>query len=274
MIQDVFKSILLGIIQGFTEFLPVSSSGHIVLAKELLSIQMYGLLFEVVLHFGTFLSVAVIFRREIYNICFFLYKGILNAFRNRSLKVLTDNADSFLGILIIVGTIPGAAAGIIFKDVISVMFQSPLVVSYSLIVTGIILYSTKYIGEKKKPLSLLSALLIGCAQVFALLPGISRSGVTISAGIFAGISKEKAVKFSFFLSMPVIFGATVFEMVDSFSLGNPDINVMQLMAGFITAFIFGYIAVKLLLKVVIAGKFYIFSYYCLFVGMLSLIFFR
>ncbi|MFC1557857.1 undecaprenyl-diphosphate phosphatase [candidate division KSB1 bacterium] len=273
MVFDFLKSILLGIIQGLTEFLPVSSSGHIVLAKELFSIQSYGLLYEVMLHFGTFLSVLVIFRKEIYAICVSLVGGIAEAYREKSLKKLTNNPDSLLGVLIIVATIPGGVAGLVFKDTISCLFRNPLFVSFSLILTGIILYLTRFIKEQKKELSFMQAAIIGCAQICALIPGISRSGMTISTGIFCGISREKAVKFSFYLSLPLILGATILELIDSFSFSNPEVNSIQLLTGLITAFLFGYGAIKILLKVVIAGKFYLFSYYCAVAGIVSLIYF-
>ena len=273
MIFDCLKSILLGIIQGLTEFLPVSSSGHIVLAKELFSIQSYGLLYEVVLHFGTLLSVLVIFRKDIYAICVSLGSGIAAAFKEKTLKKLTNNPDSLLGILIIAGTIPSGAAGLIFKDTISNLFQSPFFISFSLIFTGIVLYLTRFIKEQKKEVSLLPALIIGCAQIFALIPGISRSGMTISAALFLGISREKSVKFSFFLSLPVIFGATILEMTDNFSFSNPEVNSIQMLIGLITAFLFGYGAIKVLLKIVMADKFYLFGYYCAVIGIVSLIYF-
>ena len=270
--MDIFKSLLIGMIQGLTEFLPVSSSGHIVIAEHILSLESPGLLYEVILHFGTLLSVLVVFRKEIYSICSSLFNGIYAVFKKKSLPSGKENPDFNLGIYIILGSIPSGIVGFFFRDVISVLFESPLFVSFSLIFTGIILFFTRYARERKKELSLLSAIIIGCAQIIAIIPGVSRSGITISAGIFLGISRERAVKFSFFLSMPVIFGATLLEMIDSFVFNNPEINLFSLFIGFISAFVFGYFAIRILLKTVISGKFYIFSYYCLIVGILGLIY--
>ncbi|NVM03938.1 MAG: undecaprenyl-diphosphate phosphatase [Candidatus Helarchaeota archaeon] len=269
-----YKSVILGVIQGLTEFLPISSSGHIVIAKKLFLIKSAGMLYEVFLHFGTFLSVIVIFRKEIADIVSSLGIGMVDLLKNRSLSSkLTKNQKSRLGIFIIIASVPAGTVGILFKSELSEFFENPLFVAIALIFTGIILYITKYFREGGLGVRFFGSIVIGCAQAFAILPGISRSGMTISAGIFLGINREDAVKFSFFLSMPAIFGATILETLDAFYYNLNIEDLIQIFLAFLSAFLSGYFAVKVLMKIVIAGKFYLFSFYCFLIGILAIVFY-
>lgn len=269
---NYYKSLLLGIIQGITEFLPVSSSGHIVIAKNLFSIKSTGLLYEVFLHFGTFLSVVVVFRKEIISIISSSFVGLIYIIKKRNLNSdIEKNYNFRLGIFIIIATIPAGFIGILFKDILSEFFENVLFVSLALIFTGIILYFTKYIKERGYGIKFFNSLLIGCAQAIAIIPGISRSGMTISMGLFLGVKRDEAVKFSFFLSLPAIFGATILESFDIFCYNLSNEELVQIGLAFLSAFFSGYFAIKILMKIVMMGRFYLFSFYCFFIGILGII---
>jgi len=268
------KSVILGVIQGLTEFLPISSSGHIVIAKKLFLIKSAGILYEVFIHFGTFLSVIVIFRKEIADIVSSLWVGLVDLLKKRSLNSeLTKNYKSRLGIFLIIASIPAGTVGILLKSELAEFFENPLFVSIALIFTGIILYITKYFKKGEMGVRFLSSIIIGCAQAFAILPGISRSGMTISAGIFLRINREDAVKFSFFLSLPAILGATILETFDIFHYNLNVNDLIQIFFAFFSAFLSGYFAIKILMKIVITGKFFLFSYYCVLIGILGIVLF-
>jgi len=270
-----YKSILLGIIQGLTEFLPISSSGHIVLAKKIFFIKSVGVFYEVFMHFGTSLSVIVVFRKEIADIINSLFIGIKDILKTRSLSSESVwDKNSKLGIFIIIATIPAGIIGILFKGEFLKLFENPLFVSIALIFTGIFLLITKYINKGQSEVRFLNSLIIGCAQALAIIPGISRSGLTIGTGLVLKIKREDAVKFSFFLSLPAILGATILEFVDIINYNLNLIEMIQILLAFLSAFISGYIAVKFLMKAVIAGRFYLFSYYCFLIGISGIIFFN
>jgi len=228
--------------------LPISSSGHLVLVQQILKMQV-PLLFDVMLHFGTLIAVIVFFWEDILKILNFKSEG----------KSLIK--------YIIVGTIPIILIGLIFHDMIEAFFSNLFVVGISLIITGIILYLTKK-SEGRNQLKLFDSILIGIAQAFAIIPGISRSGATISTGLFRGIDKEKVFKFSFLLSIPAIIGANLLELIM-----NPitETSTLPLFVGVVTAAIMGYLALKILYKMLKKGKFYYFYFYCIILGLLVLI---
>ena len=193
----MLDSIILGIIQGLTEFLPVSSSGHLVLFGKLLNHQEEGNLFEVLLHFGTLVATIIVFRTHIMD----LVKGIFSG----------DSKSKSLGINIVIASIPTAIIGLLFEDFMESLFDSPLLVSCALIFTGIILMSTKFVKGETKDLTWKMALIIGFAQAMAITPGISRSGSTIAIALLIGLSRKEAGNFSFLISIPVIGGVTFSE---------------------------------------------------------------
>jgi len=245
---ELQNALFLGIVQGLTEWLPISSSGHLVLVQQILKMQV-PLLFDVMLHFGTLIAVIVFFWEDILKILNFKSEG----------KSLIK--------YIIVGTIPIILIGLIFHDMIEAFFSNLFVVGISLIITGIILYLTKK-SEGRNQLKLFDSILIGIAQAFAIIPGISRSGATISTGLFRGIDKEKVFKFSFLLSIPAIIGANLLELIM-----NPitETSTLPLFVGVVTAAIMGYLALKILYKMLKKGKFYYFYFYCIILGLLVLI---
>jgi len=214
------------------------------------------LLFDVMLHFGTLLAVIVFFWKDILKIL----KSLFTLdFKSKEGKLIT---------FIIVGTVPVALAGFIFHDIIESLFSNLLAVGISLIITGIILLLTKK-SEGKKELTLFDSILIGIAQAFALIPGISRSGATISTGFFRGINKETVFKFSFLLSIPAIIGANLLELIK-----NPitETDVLPLFVCVITSALIGYLSLKILYSMLKKGKFYYFSFYCFILGLLVLIY--
>ena len=261
---DVIKVIILGIVQGFTEFLPVSSSGHLVLAAEFLNFQEEGVAFEVFVHLGTLFSVLVVFRVKIYQMLFAPFKIILK--RNRSEDVL----EAFRWVIyIIIGTIPAALIGLIFKDQIESIFSSFLLVLAMLLVTGTMMISSRYINNQNERFSVMKSLIIGVAQAFAILPGISRSGSTIVTGMLLKIDRSKAAEFSFLLSIPVILGATILKIKDLAGSPITTNEIILLIIGTVSAFISGYLAIIWLLDIVKKGKLEWFGLYCYGIVLLS-----
>ncbi len=271
--DNFIYSLLLGVLQGITEFLPISSSGHLLLAKYLFGIQDMPLLYDVFFHFATVLAVCTLYRKDLTNIAKDLIQFLLqNIGFRRSETVQSDiNSGTRLCILLIIGTLPAAFVGGFYADYFRNIFSNPNAALIYLIITGVVLISTIWVPRGKKILTVLSSLLIGVVQSFALFPGISRSGITISAGLWLGIKPEEAVKYSFLLSVPVILGANILEF-SNVSMQVLQNHIWYLIAGGITAYISGLIAIVLVLKVIKMGRFFWFGVYCLLVGTTGLLF--
>jgi len=253
--MNIFEAAILGIVQGLTEFLPISSSGHLVLGQELLNISVPGNAFEVVVHLGTLVSVLIVFWNDIWQLL-------------TSLKSLTTQK-YILAILI--GTIPAVIIGLLFKDIITEAFENIRIVAITLMITGVILLSTKLIKTKQKDVSIGRGLLVGIAQALAIIPGISRSGMTISLCLYLGIAPEKAAKFSFLLAIPAIVGAGLLTGLDLIESSEPLLPWSVLIVGFLSSLIVGWVSLKWLLGLIKLGKFHWFGVYCLFIGLLSFI---
>jgi len=266
------ESVALGILQGSTEFLPISSSGHLVLGENLLKVKLNDISFEVFLHFGTLLSVVIVFRKTIWGMIKAVMEKAGVSFSKYNPTPTSENWNLFL--LIILGSIPAGILGILFKEYVEKSFSSPLFVSIMLLITGSVLFLTKFFKKAKGEIKSFDAFLIGIAQAIAILPGISRSGLTISTGIFRGIKREKAVEFSFLLSLPAVLGASVLKLKDMLSQSPLSFNLWFYLMGTVSAFLFGYLAIKFLLNVIRKGKFEFFGYYCFLIGFLSLIFLK
>jgi undecaprenyl-diphosphatase len=271
--MNILQAILLGIVQGITEFLPISSSGHLVLGKELLGVHTQGIAFEVFVHFGTFLAVLTIFWGDCWNIL----KAWANALRHPSPGQwsLRYQEDPFfrLGFLIVLGTIPAIIVGLLFEHEIEAAFSNPLFVSFALLVTGTILLGTRWTKPRATRFGMVRALIIGCAQAFAILPGVSRAGSTIAAGMYVGVERSEAARFSFLLALPVILGACVVEGKELWQTGIPSQQGMTLLVGTIVAYVVGVIALKWLLGVIRRGRLDWFAYYCYAVGLAGIIWF-
>jgi len=260
-------ALILGVVQGTTEFLPVSSSGHLVIVSKLCGWEM-PLAFVVITHFGTLLAVIAYYRRDFADMLRSLF--VWSASEPSQQTQLTA-ARRLVGLLII-GTIPAALAGLVLEQQIEDLFERLSVVGIALIITGLILLSVNWLAGRKeqRQTTALDALLIGTAQVVALVPGISRSGTTIAASLARGLHRDWAPRFAFLLSAPVILGGTVFEAIKL--VQNP-ISSQQLgiyLLGGVTAAIFGYFAVHLMVRAVRAGNLIYFSGYCILVGITTI----
>jgi len=247
----MFKYIFLGIVQGLTEFLPVSSSGHLIVAQRFLGIFSDEIALSVVLHLGTILALVI-----------FFFKDILKALR--SLKMV---------ILIIIVTLITGVIGILGKDFFEGLFSAPKLISLQFAITGIILFLTRRFQEgKRKELSRADAIVTGFAQAISIIPAISRSGITISALLFRKIDRQTAFNFSFLASIPAILGAALLEArkVDT-ALNH---NFANLISGFIASFITGILALIILKFVMQKAKFHYFSYYCFIIAIITFLFLK
>ena len=251
--MNIIDIVILGILQGITEFLPVSSSGHLVLAQYLLGIESPGNTLEVLFHIGTLFSVFYVFNKDI--------KSIVIS--------LNEKPTQKLVIYIIIATIPAVIIGLIFKSHIINLFSSIVPVGYALLSTGAILTLSINFKNKNKSLSYLYSLLIGLAQAVAIIPGISRSGTTISISMLLGIPPKEAARFSFLLSIPVIIGAGLlgFLELESYGLLTPKFII----TGILTSFIVGTLSLKILLKILEVGRFHFFGIYCIIAGIVAVL---
>jgi len=268
--MSVLQAIILGLLQGLTEFLPVSSSGHLVLGQYLLGIKTQEMLsFDVYVHFGTLLSVCWIFRNDVVQILVSSWTALhTRTFRN----AYKSNEHVRLGVAILVGTIPAAYLGLKYHDQVADAFRDPKLVSVNLVLSGLLLYLTRFAKVKEgKHLSVVLGLIIGLAQSIAILPGISRTGSTISSGLYLRLSPALAARFSFLLSIPVIAGAAAVEAKGVIRQGM-ETGFAPFIIGLVAAAVTGYFAIKILLRIIERGKFSWFSLYCLAVGIAGIIF--
>ena len=259
--MNLIESIILGIVQGLTEFLPISSSGHLSIMEEALgfSKESSSIEFDLLLHFATLLAVLVYFRDKLITILFGLFKT-----ESKEAKRLTAH--------LIIGTIPIVILGFLFKDRVEAISENPVQVCGLLCFTGTILFIPSLLKRNnKKQITFRRSFLIGIAQAIALFPGISRSGSTITMGIILGISPKKCAEFSFLLGIPAICGAMVLKMNEISSLDGKLLSIYS--AGMISAFLTGLIAIFCVLRLVEKGKFKYFGFYCLLVGITGLIYF-
>ena len=259
--MEILHAILLGIIQGLTEFLPVSSSGHLEIMKTILGnkqVASQSLLMTVVLHFATALSTIVIFRNEIIDI----FKGVL---------LKKSKEDFQFSIKIILSMIPATIIGLVFNDEMESLFNNQIsFVGIMLLLTGAILFLADKAKTTNKKVSFFDAIIIGLSQAVAIIPGISRSGATISTAVLLGVDKEKAAKFSFLMVVPLIIGKILKDLLDGGDLFVQS-SVLELSAGFFAAFITGIFACKWMIKIVKNSKLKYFSIYCFVVGLSAII---
>jgi len=268
--MDIIQAIILGIVQGLTEFLPVSSSAHLVFMTDILHLPQ-NVAFDTILHLGTLIAVVGYFWKDVVKIITSFISSVLDIFRGKFKEGLNEEPFKKLSWFIIIGTIPAGLVGILFQKQFEALFNSIFYVGIFLIITGFLLWAAERVkpGHKDvKDLTLSNALVIGVFQAIAIAPGISRSGATISAGLFSGLNRELAARFSFLLSIPAILGAALVQMKD---ISNFDASTAVLIAGFLASMIFGYLAIKLLLKIIKERTLMIFAYYCWIVGIISII---
>jgi undecaprenyl-diphosphatase len=257
-------TILLGLLQGLTEFLPISSSGHLVLAQVLLGVPSPGIVLEVVLHAGTLLAVLVAFRRDIWRML--RDTGCAAAVWRRHREPPGRGAVE-VGLLAL-ATLPVVAAGLLLRTPIESAFESPRIAAGLLMVTGLLLLATRWARSRNTTANVPTALAMGVMQVLSLLPGISRSGATISGGLFAGGNPHEMARFSFLMSVPAILGSLILEFPALLRAGQ-DGGLLPYAAGFLLAFASGLAAIRILLRVISGGRFFLFGFYCLVVGALA-----
>jgi undecaprenyl-diphosphatase len=259
--MDSLQAVVLGIVQGLTEFLPVSSSGHLVLVPSALRWGEPGLLFDTLVHWGTLLAVVAYFWTDL---C-----GMVKAWVDSVIRRRIETPEARMAWFIIAATVPAAAIGYLLNDFFESLFSAPVAVGAFLIATGLILAASEVFYPriaKRTSLRLPDALLIGLAQAAAICPGLSRSGLTMSAGISRGLTREAAARFSFLLSVPIILGAGLTQIVKA--IGEPGANAwFPLALGFTAAALSGYLAIHFLLGFVRRHKLWPFAFYCWAVGL-------
>ncbi|RUT78751.1 undecaprenyl-diphosphate phosphatase [Ancylomarina longa] len=255
------EALILGLLQGLTEFLPVSSSGHLEIGKALMGINTENnLIFTIVVHGATVLSTIVVFRKEILE----LIKSIFSFEWNESNQYIVK---------IIISMIPIAIVGIFFKDSVEELFNSNrilLLVGFMLLITATLLGFTYYSKQKDKEISYRDAFLIGLAQAFAILPGISRSGSTIATGLFLGNKKSEVAKFSFLMVLVPILGENILGFFDGSFSAQQSVQILPLAIGFCAAFVSGLLACSWMIKIVKQGKLIYFAIYCLIIGLIAI----
>jgi undecaprenyl-diphosphatase len=269
--MTLIQAIILGIVQGITEFLPVSSSGHLVILPFFLNWQLPAketFIFDVLVQIGTLVAVIIYFRKDLFAI-------ILDFFRQLFARTPFATHAARMGWLLILATIPAGLAGMIFADVIEEAFSSPLIAGIGLLVTAVLMILAEMISQNigdTQDITILTALWMGLMQVLAMVPGVSRSGSTISAGMYRHLRREAAGKFSFLMSIPIMLaagGLSIYQMVTEV----PNlVDFLPIMAmGFLTAMLVGYISIRWLLKFLVGNSLIYFSIYCMLLGGITIL---
>ncbi len=269
--MNIIQAIILGIVQGATEFIPVSSSAHLVLVPWALGWPSPGLAFDTMLHWGTLAAVLAYFWRDWIAIIkgFFRSLGQAGPWSSAPGGRLAD-ANNRLGWAIMIGTIPAVILGFLFEDFFESLFSSPTAVGAFLIVTAAILAISEQLGRRVRSLdriTIIDSLVIGLAQAAAIAPGISRSGATIAAGMGRGLTRDAAARFSFLLGTPVILGAGFLQLFDLLQGAEANTTWPVAIAGMLMAAVVGYLCIKFLLAYLQRGSLYVFAVYCALVGL-------
>jgi len=249
--MSIIQSIILGIIQGIAEFLPISSSAHLVFIPWIFNWQPHSVTFDVALHLGTLVAILLFFWRE--------WWGIIKG--------------RFVWLLVL-GSIPGALAGFVGEKYLEETLRGPLTMAGFMIALGVLLWVAEIVSSRKRKLESINwfdSLIIGCSQALALMPGVSRAGITMTTGLFLGFSRESAAKFSFLLSAPIIAGAGLYKGYGLLKTGLPSDERLPFILGFLTAAITGIIAIKFLLQYLQKHNFFIFIWYRFVVGFILIL---
>ena len=268
--MTILEAIVLGVLQGITEFIPVSSSGHLVLMQHFLGIKESQVFFDVMLHFGTLGAVIIVYYQSIGALVRTGFSTLFQTdfYRHPQLRI-ASTPDLRLIWFLLLGSIPTGLIALLFKDSLEAIFGKPMVVAGMLIITGLILQLSR-LGQRRRqtetPLRAWHTPLVGIVQGLAIIPGISRSGSTISISLLLGLSPQVAAQYSFLLSIPAILGAVGLKLKD---VGEITIAPTVIVAGTLTSFIVGYIALRFLLALLNRGKFSVFSYYCFALGIVA-----
>ena len=282
--MELLKAVILGLIQGVAEFLPISSSGHLAIFKHVLGFETdTGLLFDVLLHLGTLAAVFVAFRKDIFELVKegfsiigqFFKSSYLRLFKREAWQPVVTTPYRRFVMLVIVSTIPTGIMGILLSDAINAASATLIVPGIFLLINGVQLLISDRLPDGTKTeadVSYTRAAVVGTAQGVATFPGISRSGTTITACLACGFSREFAVKYSFIMSIPAILGALVLELLDASSLAITGTEMLNYLVGTIVAGIVGYVCIKTMLVVVRGKKFKYFAYYCFAMGAFAVLF--
>lgn len=257
--METWESILLGVVQGATEFLPVSSSGHLVITQALLGLELPGIFFEIAVHAATLVSILLVYRARVGELAMGAVRRDADAWR-------------YIG-LIVVATIPAGLLGVLAKDRIEALFDDPYTPGVALLVTGAVLWSSRAALERadqERP-SWLAAVLIGCAQAVALVPGISRSGMTVVAALWLRLEAKEAAAFSFLMAIPAVGGAVVLQLADVEATGT-GLDMVVVLAGAVAAGVTGVLAIRTFVAMLARRSFYYFAPYCWVVGLAYLAF--
>jgi undecaprenyl-diphosphatase len=268
--MTIFQAILLGIIQGLTEFLPISSSAHLVFVPALLGWEIpadFNFIFDVLVQMGTLIAVIIYFWRDLIEILSAVIRGI-------RLKTPFKEPMARLGWLVILATIPAGVIGLLIKPLVESVFSNPTATALMLVVTALILFVSERIATHKRELSdifWMDAILIGLAQALAIFPGISRSGATISAGLSLNVKRPAAARFSFLMSIPIILATGILEGIDLIGMPDLSTNIPAIITGIIAAAVIGFLAIHWLLGYLAKHSLYVFSIYCLIAAAVVLI---
>ena len=255
--DDIVRAIILGLVQGTTEFLPISSSGHLMLFPWVLGWDPHSLTFDVALHLGSLLAVLTYYHRDFLRLAHSFGQGLRERrFRGYPYRVMS--------LLIILGTIPAAAAGFVFETRVEAMNERPTLIATFLVVTGILLLLAR-LGRGRRTVERMGwrdAITVGIGQAFAIIPGISRAGATITFGVFRGLAPHESARFSFYLSVPIILGAGIGQSLQAADEVQAGLGPIALVAGMLTAAISAFIAIHILLKLMASRRISIFAFYC------------
>jgi undecaprenyl-diphosphatase len=264
--MTIVQALILGIVQGATEFLPISSSGHLVLVPWLLGWEFEAFIFDVLVQWGTLAAVIIYFRHDLWTLARAAWMSLIG-------RIPRDDPPARAAWLVVLASIPAALLGVIFKDVVEQAFENPLAVSIFLLVTALLLMIGERLGSRDQSildLKPLDAFIIGLAQAASLFPGISRSGSTIAGGLSRHLTRPEAARFSFIMSVPVMLGAGLVAIVDLTGKADFQTQLGPLLVGFLAAAVVGYLSIHWLLKYVASHPMRIFVIYCSLVGVLGI----
>jgi len=270
--MTVLQSIVLGITQGITEFLPISSSGHLILIPAIFGWELQDLSFDVALHLGTAIAVLLFFWRDWFDMIKAVKNDGIGLLNGKFLDINKLRRGSLVFFTIIVVSIPVGIAGVMLENQVEQLFRSPILVALMLIIVSIFMYVADNYSESNKSdkeIGFMDSLVISLSQIVALFPGSSRSGMSISTGLFRGLTREKAAKFSFLLATPIILGASIVKLPDLFSASSEQIQVILI--GLATSFITGIISIKWLLSFLRNRSLKVFVVYRILLGVVILI---
>lgn len=263
----LLKFIILGVVQGFTEPIPISSSGHLILLREFFQIEVTSLSFEIIVHFGSLIAITYVYRQEIKR----LIKNFILFSKNKRKE---HKADFLFTIYLLIATTMTGIIGLYFEDIISTRLTKPIFIGISLIVTSLFLWLIRNLTGHRSytDINFRDAVIIGLAQSIALIPGISRSGTTVVTAILLGLNRTTALKFSFLLFIPVSLGITVLSIKDVINELQHDQLFIPYIIAFVISIVTTYFALKWFINIMNKGKLHIFSIYCLIVGIIAIIF--